>query len=418
MLTDMPYKLVNSILFNITIYFMTNLRREPGAFFFFYLVSFLTLLAMSMLFRTIASVSRTLSQAMTPAAILILGLVIYTGFALPVPYMPGWSRWINYVDLVGYSFESLMINEFNGRSFQCSAFIPRGPGYANLDPLQQICSATSAVAGQTFVDGGAYIASTYQYQHAHKWRNVGIIIVFIVGLCACYIAATELISGKKSKGEVLLFRRGHIGVKKAKTSGDDIEATTSRPVEHQLSKEMSAVIAKQTAIFSWQDVTYDIKIKSEERRILDHVDGWVKPGTLTALMGVSGAGKTTLLDVLATRVTMGVVGGEMLVDGRQRDASFQRKTGYVQQQDLHLETSTVREALNFSALLRQPAHVSRQEKLDYVEDVIKLLDMQEYADAVVGVPGEGLNVEQRKRLTIGVELAAKPQLLLFLDGMY
>lgn len=42
--------------------------------------------------------------------------------------------------------------------------------------------------------------------------------------------------------------------------------------------------------------------------------------------------------------------------------------------------------------------------------------MQEsYADAVVGVPGEGLNVEQRKRLTIGVELAAKPALLLFLD---
>jgi ABC-type multidrug transport system permease subunit/ABC-type multidrug transport system ATPase subunit len=95
--------------------------------------------------------------------------------------------------------------------------------------------------------------------------------------------------------------------------------------------------------------------------------------------------------------------------------SFQRKTGYVQQQDLHLQTSTVREALSFSALLRQPAHVPKQEKLDYVEQVIKLLDMEEYADAVVGVPGEGLNVEQRKRLTIGVELAAKPPLLLFVD---
>lgn len=89
--------------------------------------------------------------------------------------------------------------------------------------------------------------------------------------------------------------------------------------------------------------------------------------------------------------------------------------GYVQQQDLHLSTTTVREALNFSALLRQPATVPRQEKLDYVDEVIKLLDMTEYADAVVGVPGEGLNVEQRKRLTIGVELAAKPELLLFLD---
>lgn len=109
-----------------------------------------------------------------------------------------------------------------------------------------------------------------------------------------------------------------------------------------------------------------IKIKGEPRRILDHVDGWVKPGTLTALMGVSGAGKTTLLDVLAARVTVGVVSGKMLVDGQQRDASFQRKTGYVQQQDLHLSTSTVREALTFSALLRQPAKVSREEKLAYV----------------------------------------------------
>jgi ABC-type multidrug transport system permease subunit/ABC-type multidrug transport system ATPase subunit len=112
---------------------------------------------------------------------------------------------------------------------------------------------------------------------------------------------------------------------------------------------------------------------------------------------------------------MGVISGEMLVDGTPRDASFQRKTGYAQQQDLHLATSTVREALTFSALLRQPAHVPRQEKIDYVSEVIKLLDMDEYADAVVGVPGEGLNVEQRKRLTIGVELAAKPALLLFLD---
>src|SRR3954463_12517267 len=112
---------------------------------------------------------------------------------------------------------------------------------------------------------------------------------------------------------------------------------------------------------------------------------------------------------------MGVISGGMLVDGRVRDTSFQRKTGYVQQQDLHLQTTTVREALNFSALLRQPGHVSRQEKLAYVDEVIKLLDMEEYADAVVGVPGEGLNVEQRKRLTIGVELAAKPPLLVFVD---
>lgn len=102
MLTDLPYKIANAIVFNITIYFMTNLRREPGAFFFFFFVSFLLTMTMSMFFRTIASVSRTLSQAMTPAALLNLAIVMYTGFAIPTRYMHGWSRWINYLDPVAY----------------------------------------------------------------------------------------------------------------------------------------------------------------------------------------------------------------------------------------------------------------------------------------------------------------------------
>ena len=103
------------------------------------------------------------------------------------------------------------------------------------------------------------------------------------------------------------------------------------------------------------------------------------------------------------------------MNGKPLDASFQRKTGYVQQQDLHLETTTVREALRFSAYLRQPKSVSRTEKDEFVEEVIKMLNMEDFAEAIVGNPGEGLNVEQRKLLTIGVELAAKPALLIFLD---
>ena len=97
---------------------------------------------------------------------------------------------------------------------------------------------------------------------------------------------------------------------------------------------------------------------------------------------------------------MGVISGNMLVDGRERDDSFQRKTGYAMQQDIHLETSTVREALEFSALLRQPPEFTRQEKLAYVDYVIRMLDMEPYADAVVGVPGSGLNVERKYDLKI------------------
>ena len=105
----------------------------------------------------------------------------------------------------------------------------------------------------------------------------------------------------------------------------------------------------------------------------------------------------------------------MLVNGKPLDDAFQRKTGYVQQQDLHLETTTVREALRFSAELRQPPSTSKVEKHAFVEEVIDMLNMREFSEAIVGMPGEGLNVEQRKLLTIGVELAAKPALLLFLD---
>jgi ATP-binding cassette subfamily G (WHITE) protein 2 (PDR) len=416
MLTDLPYKVLNAITFNLVLYFMTNLRREPGPFFFFVLTSFILTLTMSMFFRAIASLTRSLVQALAPAAILILGLVMYTGFTIPITYMVGWSRWINYIDPVAYGFESLMINEFHNREFPCVNYVPSGSGYENVSGANHVCSTVGSVPGSPTVSGDAFILSSYGYVPEHKWRNIGILFAFMFILMGIYLVATEFVSAKKSKGEVLVFRRGHKVLKKSK-SQEDLEggAIGRRLALEKTQSEAMAIIEPQTAIFQWKDVCYDIKIGKEPRRILDHVDGWVKPGTLTALMGVSGAGKTTLLDVLATRTTMGVITGEMLVDGKPRDDSFQRKTGYAQQQDLHLNTSTVREALTFSALLRQPAHVPRQEKIDYVTEVIKLLDMTEYADAVVGVPGEGLNVEQRKRLTIGVELAARPALLLFLD---
>jgi ATP-binding cassette, subfamily G (WHITE), member 2, SNQ2 len=114
-------------------------------------------------------------------------------------------------------------------------------------------------------------------------------------------------------------------------------------------------------------------------------------------------------------MTTGVITGEFLVDGKPLPRSFQRSAGFAEQQDIHESTATVREALRFSAKLRQPKEVSLKEKYDYCERIIDLLEMRDIAGAAIGKPGEGLNGEQRKRLTIGVELAAKPALLLFLD---
>lgn len=275
MLTDLPYKIANALIFNLTLYFMVNLNRHPGNFFFFVLISFMLTLVMSMLFRTIASVSRTLSQAMAPAAILILAIIIYTGFALPVPNMRGWARWINYLDPVAYGFESLMINEFAGRDYACSTFVPSGPGYENVPATDQVCSAVGSVAGSGVVSGTRYIVSSYEYMPDHKWRNFGILWVFLFGLMATYLVSAEYITAKKSKGEVLVFRRGHIPAALTDKSSD-VEAV---PAGHKPGTADSSgsenlhMIKKQTAIFHWEDVCYDIKIKKEERRILDNVDG-------------------------------------------------------------------------------------------------------------------------------------------------
>ena len=87
--------------------------------------------------------------------------------------------------------------------------------------------------------------------------------------------------------------------------------------------------------------------------MLNDVSGYVRPGKLTALMGESGAGKTTstLLNTLAQRIHFGEVTGDFLVDGMPLPKSFQRVTGFAEQQEIHEPTATVREALRFSALL-------------------------------------------------------------------
>jgi len=117
---------------------------------------------------------------------------------------------------------------------------------------------------------------------------------------------------------------------------------------------------------------------------------------------------------LAGRLTVGSLLGNLVLDGQPLPKSFSRHMGYVQQQDIHLPSQTVREALQVTARLRRPMEISDAEKDEYVNAVIQMLDMEAFAEALIGVPGAGLNLEQRKRVTIGVELAAKPEIL-FLD---
>ena len=182
MICGLPSKILVALTFNLALYFMTNLRREPGAFFLFVLFSFFATLTMSSVFRTIAAVSRTLAQALAPAAIFILGLIIYTGFAIPTGYMKPWFRWLNYLNPVAYAFESLMINEFHNRDFACSGYVPSGAGYEGVGGLERTCGTTGALPGSDVVSGDRYINQSFHYYAPHKWRCVGVVL-FIGFVC-------------------------------------------------------------------------------------------------------------------------------------------------------------------------------------------------------------------------------------------
>ncbi|KAF3054949.1 ATP-binding cassette transporter CGR1 [Daldinia childiae] len=200
---------------------------------------------------------------------------------------------------------------------------------------------------------------------------------------------------------------------------EDITKVQDEKAHENPDKEVTGIsiqaVPKQSAVFHWKNLSYDVKTERGTKRVLNNINGWVKPGTMTALMGVSGAGKTTLLDVLANRASSGTASGDVFIGNSPRDSSFQRRVGYVQQEDVHPPMATVRETLQLSALLRQSGTETEQEKSAYVDMILGMLDMESCADAMVGIPGQGLNIEQRKRLSIGVELVAKPELLLFLD---
>lgn len=89
--------------------------------------------------------------------------------------------------------------------------------------------------------------------------------------------------------------------------------------------------------------------------------------------------------------------------------------GYVEQEDVHIPFTTIREALEFSARLRLAKSVTEERRQAFVDEVIDLLGLRNIQDFIIGRrKGRTLSKGQMKLLTIGVELVANPSLL-FLD---
>ncbi|GFP80386.1 pleiotropic drug resistance protein 3 [Phtheirospermum japonicum] len=166
----------------------------------------------------------------------------------------------------------------------------------------------------------------------------------------------------------------------------------------------------------FQDVQYYVETPVKRLQLLCDVTGVFKPGVLTALMGVSGAGKTTLLDVLSGRKTSGTIEGEIRIGGYPKvQSTFARISGYCEQTDIHSPQITVEESVIFSAWLRLDPQIDSKTKYEFIKQVLQTIELDGIKDSLVGMPGvDGLSTEQRKRLTIAVELVANPSII-FMD---
>ncbi|KAF1354842.1 ABC transporter [Delphinella strobiligena] len=428
--TDVPILLFQISTFSLVLYFMVGLTVSAEAFFTYWFVVYLTTFVMTALFRAVGAAFPTFDQASKVSGFLVTALITYIGYQIPKPSMHPWFVWIYWINPMAYGFEALLGNEFKDKVIPCvnNNLIPNGPGYLTATANQACAGVGGAPVGATSVTGEQYLASL-SYSSSHVWRNVGILFgwwFFFIALTILFTTRWGESSG--NSGFLVIPRENQKKIPKhlapdeesqAEKSGSGSLSSAETPVNEKTGTDEEDRINKQlvrnTSIFTWRNLTYTVKTPSGDRVLLDNVQGYVKPGMLGALMGSSGAGKTTLLDVLAQRKTDGTIKGEILVDGRPLTLSFQRSAGYCEQLDVHESMATVREALEFSALLRQSRDTPREEKLAYVDTIINLLEMHDIEHMMIGKVGAGLSIEQRKRLTIGVELVSKPSILIFLD---
>lgn len=425
---DIPVVFVQVCIFGVAMYFMTNLDVDVSKFWIYMLFVYTTTIMITAMYRMFASLAPEINTAVRFSSLALNLLVIYTGYVLPKTQLLNdyiWFGWLYWVNPISYSFEAVLTNELSNRIMECAPqqLVPQGPGVL---PEYQGCALSGSKPNSRVVAGSDYLETALSYSRSNLWRNFGVVIAFMVLYIIITVIATEMFDFSSEGGGALIFKKSkrtkEIAQKAAAPSdveknegGDSSGSSATRVGDSKATPEEQnealEQLTKSDSIFTWRDVEYTVPYLGGQRKLLNKVSGYAKPGIMVALMGASGAGKSTLLNTLAQRQRVGVISGEMFVDGKPLGPEFQRNTGFCLQGDLHDKTQTIREAIEFSALLRQDASIPRAEKIAYVDKIIDLLELNDLQDAIIS----SLGVELRKRLTIGVELAAKPSLLLFLD---
>ncbi|KAK7289602.1 hypothetical protein RIF29_03356 [Crotalaria pallida] len=148
------------------------------------------------------------------------------------------------------------------------------------------------------------------------------------------------------------------------------------------------------------------------KKILKGITGSIGPGEILALMGPSGSGKTTLLRVIGGRL-LNNVKGTITYNDVPYTPAVKRRIGFVAQEDVLFPELTVEETLVFSAFLRLPTSMSKQQKYAKVDDTIKELGLERCRHTkIAGGFLKGISGGERKRTSIGYEILVDPSLLL------
>ncbi|KAH9259532.1 hypothetical protein BASA81_001953 [Batrachochytrium salamandrivorans] len=421
----LPFSLIDALILGTLSYFMSGLSiANHGQPYFVFLVIFVSFgVAMGTITRFFGYFAPDEPAAMGLAVIVnIMGMVFGGAIATP-GVIPGWWIWYYWAfSPIAWAYRSLLQNEYLSEDYQAMCDdITQCPNNLQGQCWWYCGSQSCALPYPDMLCGNFFLeARQVESDPMYLWFGAGMLWIYtllfiVISTWALtylrhddkYVNLNEMHPLERLKEEqeakrLLLLEK------------TDIEAAQDVTV---VSPEHNDVIKESPALV-WRNLFYTIELNvmdddtQQKRRqdvdLLKGIDGFARPYELTALMGSSGAGKTTLLDCLCYRKTMGKIKGEIMVAGVQvLPKSFKKEVGYVEQFGIHNDLATVRESLVFSAQLRLSNDTPEKERVEIVDRVIKLLEIESIANTYAGK----LSFEENKRLTIAVELCANARYL-------
>ncbi|XP_015580484.2 pleiotropic drug resistance protein 1 isoform X2 [Ricinus communis] len=410
-----PVSFLEVVVLVFTTYYVIGFDPSVGRFFMQYLVLVFGNQMASGLFRCIAAVSRNMLITSTFGSFVQLIVFTLSGFVLSRDKINKWWTWAYWTSPMMYGQNAVVINEFLGKSW--SHVLPNSTESLGVEVLKSRGIFTEA--HWYWIGVGASVGFTLLFNFLY-----GLALTFLNPIDKPRaVASEELHDNEQGREGEAALPTNHESSFSHQTNNDVLKRSQSPRSANN--NKIGMVLPFEPHSITFQEIIYSVEMPQEMKNhgvhedklvLLKGVSGAFRPGVLTALMGVSGAGKTTLMDVLAGRKTGGHIEGNITVSGYpKKQETFARISGYCEQNDIHSPHVTVYESLVFSAWLRLPSEVDERTRKMFTEEVIELLELNPLRRELVGLPGiNGLSTEQRKRLTIAVELVANPSII-FMD---